>query len=57
MDCFECTDWSVSMDVTSNVSELADTVCCYVKLGSDHFIISGGGGGWKTFFEQIILFS
>ena len=32
-------------------------LCKHHDLGSDHFIIWGGGGGWKTCFQQIIFFT
>ena len=30
--CFLCTDWSVFMEMATDVSELADTVCSYISF-------------------------
>ncbi|GFR67864.1 endonuclease domain of the non-LTR retrotransposon LINE-1 [Elysia marginata] len=32
---FDCTDWNVFMNSTADVSELADTVCAYIKFCID----------------------
>ncbi len=36
--CFECTDWTVFVNTASNVSELADTVCCYVHFCAESVV-------------------
>ncbi|GFR65044.1 hypothetical protein ElyMa_001938300 [Elysia marginata] len=33
--CFDCTDWNVFVNSTADVSELADTVCAYIKFCID----------------------
>ncbi|GFR68428.1 hypothetical protein ElyMa_003732200 [Elysia marginata] len=33
--CFDCTDWNVFVNSTVDVSELADTVCAYIKFCID----------------------